>query len=1082
MNLLRSNIAWVCALWVGVVFPPIPARAATTNVTLLPLTNLWRYNQDGFSLGTAWRTNGYDDSAWSNGLALLAKASGPLPGPTNTVLRLTAGPPTHYFRGTFVLNAPTQLLALTATTVLDDGAVIYLNGAEALRVGMAAGAVAFNTVANRSINNAALEGPFPLPVTNVFPGLNHIAVEVHQASPNGGDVAFGLALNGAITYTNAPQMLVALNEVFANNMTRTNAAGGTPDWIELLNRGPAPVDLGGMSLSDDPAAPRRFVFPAGTMIAGGGRLVVEFTPGEPISGTNTGFKLDAGGEAVFLYERPDNGGLLVDALAFGLAAADFSIGRVPDGTGAWTLNQPTPSDANVPQATAADPASLKMNEWLASSSGNADWFELFNPGPLPVALGGLFLTDDSGNRNKFTIAPLSFIGTGQFGFAQFHADGLTELGADHVSFKLASIGGFVGLYTGAGDLIDGVAFGPQATDVSEGRWLDGAANILPFPRTASPGRPNFLPLTNVVINEALTHTDPPLEDAIELRNLTAAPVDISGWHLSNSRDEPRRFRIPTNTVLAPHGFRVFYETNFSSGPAPFTLNSAHGDQLLLSAHDAATNFLGFRDEVVFGAAANGVSFGRHATSTGSDFTAMAERTFGVPFPVTVEDFRNGPGLTNAAPLIGPVVISEIMYHPVRLVDFTPLEFAEDEFIELRNITTNAVPLFDPNYPTNRWRVGGGVEFVFPPALTLAPRAFLVLAGFDPATNAATSNAFAAKYSLPAGVPVLGPWSGRLNNAGERIELFRPDAVQQPPAPDAGFVPQILVDRVVFGATGAWPTNADGAGDSLQRLQAALYGNDPLHWAAAPPTIGASNEAAVLPPEIWFPPRSLVVTQAQLTVFSVIAAGTPPLAYQWRRGGFPLGGFTNATLAINSAHPSHVGGYDVVITNAAGAATSEVVFLSVLVPPAPATFAQGGAGTLAIAAYGTQPLHCHWTRYALPMPNQTNLSLAFPCVHASDAGEYVTLVTNDFNSGVFIAATVNVTPIPAPTLAAPGWNGGPFSASVPTVGCLNYFLERKTALDAPAWSAVTNLAGNGAVRALTDAAPPPGPAFYRVRVD
>jgi hypothetical protein len=509
-------------------------------------------------------------------------------------------------------------------------------------------------------------------------------------------------------------MLVALNEVFANNMSVTNTAGGTPDWIELHNRGASSVDLGGMSLTDDPANPRRFVFPASTVVAANSRLVVEFTPGEPVSGTNTGFKLDASGEAVFLYERPDNGGLLVDAIEFGLQAVDFSIGRMPDGTGAWMLTQPTRGNANITQATAASPTSLKMNEWLASSSGNADWFELFNPEPLPVALGGLFLTDDSAKRDKFTIAPLSFIGTGQFAYAQFSADDAPALGANHVNFKLASLGGFVGLYTGIGDLIDGVAFGPQATDVSEGRWLDGAATIVRFPTTLSPGRPNFLPLTNVVVNEALTHTDPPLEDAIELRNLTATSLDISGWYLSNSRDEPRRFRIPTNTVLAPFGFRVFYETNFNSGPLPFTLNSAHGDQILLSAYNAATNFLGFRDDVSFGAAANGVSFGRVVTSAGIDFAALSNRTFGVPFPPTVEDFRNGPGLTNAPPLVGPVVISEIMYHPITLVGGTPVEYAEEEFIELRNITTNAVPLFDPAYPTNHWRLGGGVSFTFPP--------------------------------------------------------------------------------------------------------------------------------------------------------------------------------------------------------------------------------------------------------------------------------------------------------------------------------------------------------------------------------
>ena len=50
----------------------------------------------------------------------------------------------------------------------------------------------------------------------------------------------------------------------------------------------------------------------------------------------------------------------------------------------------------------------------------------------------------------------------------------------------------------------------------------------------------------------------------------------------------------------------------------------------------------------FGAAANGVSFGRHLTSIGADFVAMTSRTLGT---------------NNPAPVIGPVVFSEIHFHP-----------------------------------------------------------------------------------------------------------------------------------------------------------------------------------------------------------------------------------------------------------------------------------------------------------------------------------------------------------------------------------------------------------------------------------
>ena len=81
----------------------------------------------------------------------------------------------------------------------------------------------------------------------------------------------------------------------------------------------------------------------------------------------------------------------------------------------------------------------------------------------------------------------------------------------------------------------------QTTGVSEGRFPDGGTNILALPGTASPGASNWRLLENIVIDEVLTHTDLPLEDAIELRN--AAPTASSpmtrptGWR---TRPRPAR--------------------------------------------------------------------------------------------------------------------------------------------------------------------------------------------------------------------------------------------------------------------------------------------------------------------------------------------------------------------------------------------------------------------------------------------------------------------------------------------------------------------------------------------------------------
>ena len=361
--------------------------------------------------------------------------------------------------------------------------------------------------------------------------------------------------------------------------------------------------------------------------------------------------------------------------------------------------------------------------------------------------------------------------------------------------------------------------------------------------TASPGESNYRLLASFVINEVLTHTDPPLEDAIELFNPTDGPVAIGGWYLSNSQSDFKKFRIPDGTTVQPGGYFVFYENQFNlipNVPPSFTLNSAHGDAVYLSEADAAGNLTGYRAFVKFGAAENGVSFGRYVTSTGVDFVAMNQRTFGADNPATLGEFRIGTGRTNSAPRVGPVVINELMYHPATVAGTNATENPNEEFIELHNLATSGTPLFDPAHSTNTWRLRGGVDFNFPLNVILPASGFLLVVNFDPATNATAVAAFRSKYRVPAGVPMFGPYGGKLDNGGESIELYKPDPPQLPPHPDAGFVPYVLVDRVAYTDQLPWPVEAGGRGASLQRRISADYGNDPINWKADPPTAGQSN--------------------------------------------------------------------------------------------------------------------------------------------------------------------------------------------------------------------------------------------------
>jgi hypothetical protein len=807
-----------------------------------------------------------------------------------------------------------------------------------------------------------------------------------------------------------------LNELMARNDSAVvNPWGQYCDWIELYNPGAAPLDLSGMSLSVNQLQPGQWVFPGGTTLAAGGYLVVWCDDSRAASTNvqvnfNMGQALDGNSGGAYLF---NSAGQVVDYVEYGFQVSNQSIGRTG---GSWgLLASPTPGAANAAAATLGAAANVRFNEWMVEPSSGDLWFELYNLDAQPVALSGLYLTDDPSlaGPTKFAIAPLSFIAG--HGWVLWDADGHPSHGRNHVNFQLDAWGGSLRLYGPDLSLLDAVDFGVQQPGISEGRLPDGGSAIVSFPMTPTPGAGNYLPLTNAVINEVLTHTDPPLEDAIELANVTAAPLNIGGWYLSDSQSELQKFRIPDGTVILAGGFTVFYEYQFNPNPGvspSFALDSAHGDAVYLSATDAEGNLTGYRTGVQFGAAENGVSFGRYTNSTGVDFVALSQRTFGMDSPATLAQFRAGTGLPNAYPKLGPVVINELMYHPVTVVGTNLVENPDEEFVELYNLSTNSVSLFDPNFPTNTWQLGGGIDFAFPTGAIMAAQSYLLVVDFDPVANPAALAAFQARFGVDSGTAVFGPFKGRLSDEGESIELYKPDAPSPPP--DAGFVPQILVDRVNYGITAPWPEAAAGGGASLQRRVGSAYGNDPLNWKADPPTAGRINQpTSIAPPVITSQPHDSMVTAGACVTLSVAAASSLPMAYQWQLNGVDLPGATNTCLTFLNAQPTDSGSYQVWVTNSAGSICSRAAAVSVLAPPVITvqpfglSVTLGANVTLRVVAAGSTPMVFQWYFNGAPLPGATNSSITLSGVDPTRAGTYEAVVSNPAGVAASQPATLTV---------------------------------------------------------------------------
>ncbi len=327
---------------------------------------------------------------------------------------------------------------------------------------------------------------------------------------------------------------------------------------------------------------------------------------------------------------------------------------------------------------------------------------------------------------------------------------------------------------------------------------------------------------NIVINEVLSHTDLPLQDAIELHNTGSQPVNLAGWYLSDSGQDPQHFRIPDGTTIAGGQYVVFTEDQFDPSGGTnadgIALDGAHGDSVWLWKPSDSGKASYIVDAIEFGAAATGESFGRFPNGVG-ELTPMQSVTLGA---------------ANSLPRVGPVLISEVQYHPVdpspEAIRIDPTLIDEDlEFVEIHNPTSERIPM-------NGWRLAGGIEYAFDAATDLKAGGTLLVVSFDPAdpNNVSRLAAFRVQYGLPGTTLIVGGYSGRLSNGGDQVELRRPD---EPPVEDPTCTPLLLEDQIRYDDEPPWPTAADGLGSSLSRTLPAELGREASSWTGEAPTPG-----------------------------------------------------------------------------------------------------------------------------------------------------------------------------------------------------------------------------------------------------
>lgn len=330
-----------------------------------------------------------------------------------------------------------------------------------------------------------------------------------------------------------PRTAITLNEFLSN-------PEDGDDWLELHNTGTAPVSLFGCSILTSNALARI----ESAVFIGPGSFVVLRADENP-GPNHLDLKLPANRGLISLL-GPD--GAELDRVVYGTQLPEISLGRLPDGTGAWqSLGfSPTPGASNY---LANLGNGLRFSEVLARAEPGPDWIEVENGTPAPLALTGHTLRANPPQGPPIeTVLPSIELRPGAR-FVIYYGAPPAEFnplpGSVFVPSPLPDDGAVLSLHETRGRILDRIEYRKQIPNRSIGRsgaqWTLLAAG--------SPGLANLEPALldlgqGIRINEWLA-AGGGTNDFIELYNPAPRPVHLLGWVVT---DDPS-IRGTTNNRL-----------------------------------------------------------------------------------------------------------------------------------------------------------------------------------------------------------------------------------------------------------------------------------------------------------------------------------------------------------------------------------------------------------------------------------------------------------------------------------------------------------------------------------------------------
>ncbi len=424
-------------------------------------------------------------------------------------------------------------------------------------------------------------------------------------------------------FVNAEKETLRISEVMPTDDTQ-----GFP-WVELHNTGSNAIQLENYYLSDSEANVTRWQMPSGTIPAGGYLCVWLSGLGDAgEGGIHSSFKLSKNDTCVILADIRGN---VLDQLSWepgisgGVAVVNTESGSAytayPTFEGENSVD--TFTELGLKPMEDSDP--VHINEVLKSNTLSAidadgqrnEWVELVNTSAVAVNLHGYFLSDDESDLYKWAL-PNVQLEAGAYVLVFLSGKDRTE-GELHASFGLSEDEETLYLTTIAGMKTESISLAGLAErdNISVGR--DGAGNIRYFAQP-TPGYTNaqgfetadqigFFNPVGVFISEvcAVSEIKSRRNDWVELYNGGTEAVDLSGWYLSDSLKDPKKWQI-TDLTIEPGEYLVIEATSHAvrqkAGVATFGIGGG-GENLILS--DAEGKQV---DVFNTGALSEGISSGR----------------------------------------------------------------------------------------------------------------------------------------------------------------------------------------------------------------------------------------------------------------------------------------------------------------------------------------------------------------------------------------------------------------------------------------------------------------------------------------